>query len=175
MTYNSGPAGRHKNRMMTPLTLFESEYALPNQLPTDNSKEHDNIIKVFKKTLAELELPYIKEELESLLDESAKFVMELKYKYNRPRPYQIAEFYGIDLNGTLKMDSMKTPSYPSGHAIQGYLAGKYYAGKYPKYVNKFKQLGEDIAHSRIIAKAHYPSDKKFGKIVAEHLFRLLKK
>jgi len=196
MTYNSGPAGRHKNRMMTPLTLFESEYALPNQLPPDNSsattldevkylatveedtefvEEHDNIKKVFKKALAELELPYMKEELKSLLDESEKFVMELKYKYNRPRPYQVAEFYGIDLNGTLEMDSMKTPSYPSGHAIQGYLAGKYYTGKYPKHAKKFKQLGEDIAHSRIIAKAHYPSDKKFGKIVAEHLFKLLKK
>ena len=70
---------------------------------------------------------------------------------------------------------MKTPSYPSGHAVQGYLAGKYYADKYPEHSESFKQLGEDIAHSRIIGKAHYPSDKHFGKIVAEYLFTLLKK
>ena len=34
--------------------------------------------------------------------------------------------------------------------------------------------GEDIAQSRLIAKAHYPSDKTFGKKVAEYLFTLLK-
>ena len=194
MTYNSGPEGRHNKRMMMQLELFKEEYSLPNQLPPENSsattldevrylqsirvnkefvKKHDNIKKVFKDTLAELELPYIKEELKSLLNESGKFVVELKYKYNRPRPWQIAEFYGVKLKG-IDMESMKTPSYPSGHAIQGYLAGMYYANKYPEYSKVFKQLGEDIAHSRIVAKAHYPSDKTFGKKVAEYLYTLLK-
>ena len=100
MTYNSGPEGRHNKRMMMPLELFKEEYSLPNQLPPENSsattldevrylqsirinkefvKKHDNIKKVFKDTLAELELPYIKEELKSLLNESGKFVVELKY------------------------------------------------------------------------------------------------
>ncbi len=194
MTYNSGPEGKHNKRMMMQLELFKEEYSLPNQLPPENSsattldevrylqsirinkefvKKHDNIKKVFKDTLAELELPYIKEELDSLLNESGKFVVELKYKYNRPRPWQIAEFYGVKLKG-VDMESMKTPSYPSGHAIQGYLAGMHYAKRYPRYSKLFKQLGEDIAHSRIVAKAHYPSDKTFGKKVAEYLYTLLK-
>ena len=98
MTYNSGPKGRHKKRMMTPLTLFENEYALPNQLPPENSsattldeikhlasikqnkkfvKVHDNIKEVFKDTLAELELPYIEEELDSLLKQS-EFTLSCK-------------------------------------------------------------------------------------------------
>ena len=195
MTYNSGPAGRHKKRMMTPLTLFENEYALPNQLPPENSSAttldeikhlanikqnkkfvemHDDIKEVFKNTLAELELPYIEEELESLLKQSAKFVMELKYKYNRPRPHQIAEFYGINLNG-VELDTMRTPSYPSGHAIQGYLLGMYFGDKYPQSRKVFTQLGEDIAQSRIVAKAHYPSDKSFGKVVAEYLYSIVRK
>ena len=195
MTYNSGPAGRHKKRMMTPLTLFENEYALPNQLPPENSSAttldeikhlanikqnkkfvemHDDIKEVFKNTLAELELPYIEEELKSLLKQSAKFVMELKYKYNRPRPHQIAEFYGINLNG-VELDTMRTPSYPSGHAIQGYLLGMYFGDKYPQSRKVFTQLGEDIAQSRIVAKAHYPSDKSFGKVVAEYLYSIVRK
>ena len=194
MTYNSGPDGGHNKRMMQSLNLFKEEYSLPNQLPPENSsaitldevkylqsikvdkkfvEKYDNIKKVFKETLLELELPYIKEELKSLLKESGKFVMELKYKYNRPRPWQIAEFYGIDLKG-VDMKSMKTPSYPSGHAAQGYLIGMHFADKHPMHSNTFKQLGEDIAHSRMIAKAHYPSDKTFGKKVAEYLFTLLK-
>ena len=195
MTYNSGPKGRHKKRMMTPLTLFENEYALPNQLPPENSSAttldeikhlanikqnkkfvemHDDIKEVFKDTLAELELPYIEEELKSLLKQSAKFVMELKYKYNRPRPHQIAEFYGINLNG-VELDTMRTPSYPSGHAIQGYLLGMYFGDKYPQSRKVFTQLGEDIAQSRIVAKAHYPSDKSFGKVVAEYLYSIVRK
>jgi len=195
MTYNSGPKGRHKKRMMTPLTLFENEYALPNQLPPENSSAttldeikhlanikqnkkfvemHDDIKEVFRNTLAELELPYIEEELKSLLKQSAKFVMELKYKYNRPRPHQIAEFYGIDLNG-VELDTMRTPSYPSGHAIQGYLLGMYFGDKYPQSRKVFTQLGEDIAQSRIVAKAHYPSDKSFGKVVAEYLYSIVRK
>ena len=32
------------------------------------------------------------------------------------------------------------------------------------------ELGEDIAESRIKARAHYPSDKKFGIELAEKLF-----
>ena len=68
------------------------------------------------------------------------------------------------------MDSMNTPSYPSGHATQGYLLGKIYSERYPEYRKEFMQLGEDVAESRIIAKAHYPSDKEFGKKLAETLF-----
>ena len=108
-----------------------------------------------------------------LIKEAASVTIRLKYKFNRPRPYQIAEFYGIDLNGT-ELDSMKTPSYPSGHAAQGYLLGMHYSKKYPEHRKKLTQLGEDIAHSRIIAKAHYPTDKTFGKTLAEYLFTLIK-
>ena len=195
MTYNSGPSNKHNERMMMQLNLFENEYTLPNQLPPENSsataldeikyikyleidkdfvKEHDNIKKVFKKTLAELELPYIQEEMDNLVKESGKFIIELKYKYNRPRPFQLAEFYGIELNG-IDLDSMHTPSYPSGHAVQGYLISRYYSDKYPEYAKEFKTLGENIAQSRVIAKAHYPSDKNFGKIVAEYLYTILLK
>jgi hypothetical protein len=194
MTYNSGPDGGHYKKMMQSLNLFKEEYSLPNQLPPENSsaitldevrylqsikvdkkfvEKNDKIKKVFKETLLELELPYIEEEIDTLLKESGKFVMELKYKYNRPRPWQIAEFYGISLN-VVDVKSMKTPSYPSGHATQGYLIGMYFAKRHPEHSKVFKQLGEDIAHSRIIAKAHYPSDKSFGKRVAEYLFTLLK-
>ena len=87
--------------------------------------------------------------------------MELKYKYQRSRLHQIADFYGINLNG-VDLDSMKTPSYPSGHATQGYLLGMIYSERYPQHRKEFMKLGEDIAESRIIGKAHFPSDKKAG-------------
>ena len=70
---------------------------------------------------------------------------------------------------------MKTPSYPSGHAIQGYLIADILSKHDSNNTEVYQKLGEDIAQSRIIAKAHYPSDKEYGKKVANVLFMGLKK
>ena len=115
------------------------------------------------------ELEFNKDESDELLKQSAKYLMELKYKYNRPRPYQLAEFYHMDVTN-FNMDSMNTPSYPSGHATQGYLLGKFYSQRHTEYKKEFMDLGEAVAESRIVGKAHYPSDKEFGKKLAEKLF-----
>ena len=193
LTYNNGPTKKHQSRIEYPITLFESESNLPEKpfpentskqtmdelkylekLETDDEfvKEYDDVSKAFSKKHKELELEFNKEEAKELLRQSARYLMELKYKYNRPRPYQLAEFYGIDLNGT-ELDSMKTPSYPSGHATQGYLIGEYLALKDPKHAVHYRDVGEEIAESRIIAKAHYESDKSGGKKLAEQLMKFL--
>ena len=112
--------------------------------------------------------------IDRIIKESAKFIMDLKYKFNRPRPFQIAEFYHIDLNGT-QLDSMKTPSFPSGHAVQGYLIGEYLASVDNLNGYIYRDKAEEIAESRIIAKAHYPSDKAYGKTIAKALFRGMRK
>jgi hypothetical protein len=189
LTYNDGPSEKHQRRMNYPITMFneitieevpfpentgketldELKYLASLEMNPDFAKEHDDVEEVFGKKHKELELEFNKEEAKGLLKQSAKYIMELKYKYQRPRPYQVAEFYDMDLNGK-ELDSMKTPSYPSGHAVQGYLMGMIYSERHPEYREVFTQLGEDIAHSRINAKAHFPSDKKFGKEIAERLF-----
>lgn len=189
MTYNEGPTDKHKSRINYPITLFNDFVMEENPFPENASKEtldelkylenktidknfvekHDDVTKVFKKLFKELELEFNKEEADELLRQSAKYLMELKYKYNRPRPYQIAEFYHMDVTN-FNMDSMKTPSYPSGHATQGYLLGKIYSKRHPEYTKEFTDLGEAVAESRIVGKAHFPSDKEFGKKLAERLF-----
>ena len=189
MTYNEGANEKHQSRIDQPITLFEDISISLQPFPENTSKktleeirylsnveedsqfvkEHDKVAKVFGKLHKDLELEYNQDEAKKYLRESAKYIMELKYKHQRPRPYQIAEFYNIDLNG-VDLDSMKTPSYPSGHATQGHLLGMIYAERYPKYRKEFMKLGEDVAESRINGKAHYPSDKKAGIHLAEKLF-----
>ena len=189
MTYNEGASEKHQSRIDQLITLFE-DIDLPRMIHSENSskdtldevkylasleedvdfvKEHDDVDKVFGKLHEDLGLQFDRSEARKYLRESAKYIMELKYKYNRPRPYQIAEFYGIDLNG-VDLDSMKTPSFPSGHATQGYLLGMLYSERYPDYRKEFMKLGEDIAESRVNGKAHYPSDKKAGIDLAKKLF-----
>ena len=189
MTYNDGADEKHQSRIDQPITLFEDISISLQPFPENSSKktleevkylsnieedrefvkEHDKVSKVFGKLHEELGLEFNKDEAKKYNRESAKHIMELKYKYQRPRPYQIAEFYGINLNG-VDLDSMKTPSYPSGHATQGYLLGMIYSERYPQYNEEFIRLAEDIAESRIIGKAHFPSDKKAGIELAEKLF-----
>ena len=191
MQYRKTPKEKHTKRMTMETPNF-ADVILPTNPPHDNDsretlgelkflqtlesdkdyvKKHDDVKKVFIELLKEFEVHTSQRQkvIETLVDQSRKFIMAAKYKYNRPRPYQVAEFYDMDLNGK-ELDSMKTPSYPSGHAVQGYLMGMIYSERHPEYREVFTQLGEDIAHSRINAKAHFPSDKKFGKEIAERLF-----
>ena len=189
MTYNDGADEKHQSRIDQPITLFEDISISLQPFPENSSKktleevkylsnieedrefveEHDKVSKVFGKLHEELGLEFNKDEAKKYNRESAKYIMELKYKYQRPRPHQIADFYGINLNG-VDLDSMKTPSYPSGHATQGYLLGMIYSERYPQYNEEFIRLAEDIAESRIVGKAHFPSDKKAGIELAEKLF-----
>jgi len=189
MSYNEGPSEKHQDRIDYPVTLFnefempdrpfpgnasrqtleELKYLVKQEGDDESIKEHDDVAKVFKKKHKELGLEFNKDEIKELLRQSAKHLMELKYKYNRPRPYQLAEFYGLDVS-KFNLESMKTPSYPSGHATQGYLMGEFYSERYPEHREEFMEVAEDVAESRIKAKAHYPSDKKFGKELAEKLF-----
>ena len=190
MTYNDGASEKHQDKIDRPITLFEDISISLQPFPENTSKktleevkylseieedvdyvrENDKVKESFGKLHEELELEYNEDEAGKYLKESSKYIMELKYKFQRPRPHQIADFYGIDLNG-VDLDSMKTPSYPSGHATQGYLLGMIYSERYPEDRKEFMKLGEDIAESRIVGKAHFPSDKKACIELAEQLFQ----
>lgn len=195
MVYSEEIKPKHQDKINKPVTLWDENIILPHILPPENdsgktmneikylasitpndelANSGDDILENFMPLVEKYGLNVTKEFLQKLIDESGKFVMELKYKFNRPRPYQVAEFYGIDLNGT-QLDSMKTPSFPSGHAVQGYLVGEYLARLNNVNAYEFRSKGEEIAQSRIIAKAHYPSDKEYGKIIAKTLVNGMRK
>ena len=193
MVYTHQVKPKHKDKMNRETKILEHNTFATLQPPPDNDsnttlneinklakiepdkkrvERGDDVKKLFYPLIKEIK-SVDKEHIDLLIKDSAKYIFKLKYQYNRPRPYQVAEFYDIDLNGT-QLDSMKTPSYPSGHATQGYLVGEYLAMKDPQNAHEYKQVGEDIAHSRIVAKAHYKSDKIYGKRLAEYLIKHLK-
>jgi len=195
MVYVETIIPKHQKRLERKTPLFHENIQLPLcEMPENDSKttleevkylaslktnkeyvhEKDDVLESFIPLIETSDVNISIKEIEKIIKQSVKYIFELKYKYNRPRPYQIAEFYDIDLNGT-ELDSMKTPSYPSGHAIQGYLIGKVLANKDNTNAELYLSMGEHIAESRISAKAHYPSDKEYGKKVADVLFLGLKK
>jgi hypothetical protein len=133
-------------------------------------EEFDDMRKPYMELVNKYNLDVTKDDLQQIIDEGAKFSLKIKYKYNRPRPYQIAEHYGIDDFRRHKLDSAKTPSYPSGHALQGRLIGLILTDKDPKHQNEYMAVSQRISDSRIMARAHYPSDKEYGEKLADELY-----
>ena len=152
-------------------TKFELEWLLINNqdVNEDFVKKGDNIEKVFDDYMKKNNLKYDKKYIQKILKESSKTILQLKYYYNRPRPKQIAEYYGMKEFKNVNLPSMKSPSYPSGHSTQGHLVALILSQKYPKHYEKFRKLANMISASRMVGGAHYPSDCKFGEKVAMYI------
>ena len=78
-------------------------------------------------------------------------VMKLKMHYARPRPYQIAEHYGIKLNYNKKIQhgDADAPSYPSGHTLAAYFAARVIGYIDPMYANELEEKAKMVADSRV--------------------------
>ena len=131
---------------------------------------YDDIVKAFIPIVEKNGVQVSKDELQEILNQTSKFTLQLKYKFNRPRPYQIAEHYGIEDFKRHNLDTAKSPSYPSGHALQGRLIGLILTDKDPKHQNEYMAVSQKISDSRIMARAHYESDKVYGEKLADELY-----
>ena len=131
-------------------------------------KKYDDIEFAFKKTAEEQGVKdYDKSIAKKLIKESAPVIMKLKKHHNRPRPYDLDKSMAH-----FKMKSMETPSYPSGHSVQGMLIGNALKMKYGK--SAFMQTAKNISYSRRVARAHYESDSKKGDQIGNSMFKHIK-
>ena len=160
-----------KNTSMTVYNELQYLQDLPQDLKY--VKEHDDGVKVFENVCIEHNLKYPKELVDSLIKSSEGIIIDLKFKFNRPRPFQLASHYNIKL-GEKVMESMKTPSYPSGHSAQGILIGKVLQTKLPINTDAFLEAGKRISYSRNIGRAHYPSDSRLGEDIGDAMFRYIR-
>jgi hypothetical protein len=149
-------------------TKKEIKYLRSIKLNNKFFKEKDDILENFTDFLDEKEVKYDKELLKKLINNSKDIILILKDHYKRPRPFK--------LDKTFKDPALKSTtgySYPSGHSTQSNLVSMVLGKMYPKYKKDFIKIAEDIMYSRQMAKAHYPSDIKFGKKLATALFNYL--
>ena len=132
-------------------------------------KKYDNIEAAFKKTADEQGIKdYDKSIAKKLIKESAPVILKLKKYHNRPRPYELDKSLSA-----VKMKSMNTPSYPSGHSAQGMLIASVLKDKYGKGA-AFMQTAKNISDSRNMAHAHYLSDSKNGTELGKKLYKHIK-
>ena len=136
-------------------------------------KDYDNIESAFAKTAEQQGVDYDKKIASNLIAESAPVILKLKRYFNRPRPKVLAKKMNIKIKD-IEMESMKTPSYPSGHSAQGILIAKVLGDKYPKAKSAFEKTGKNISYSRNVARAHYKSDSKMGEELGNSMYKHIK-
>ncbi len=133
------------------------------------SRSSSNVNEVFYDMCDVFDLDAQPEVAEDLAADIMKLAMYLKYKYLRPRPYQIAAYHDKGVVGE-DMDAEGSPSYPSGHSMVGYALAKLYSDLYPKYADEFERLGTKVALARIQAGVHFPSDTEYAKLLIDSIF-----
>ena len=91
-------------------------------------------------------------------------IMNLKYKYNRPRPEQLAKFYGLNIN-VLQTKTHQTPAYPSGHTSYCAMGAYILSDLYPEYSSEFFGKISDAGFARCLQGVHYPSDNEASMVI----------
>ena len=62
---------------------------------------------------------------------------------------KLTEFLEMDFP-TTTLESIHTPSYPSGHSTQGIFIGRVLSKMYPKHEKQLMEIGKMISNSRLI-------------------------
>ncbi len=123
----------------------------------------------YMETFDRLHIDYDPDEMLEMSKQVGRVVLEVKYHFNRPRPFQLAGHHGIQLSSAAT-ESAQTPAYPSGHATQSMFLSLYYADRNPQHENAIMTLANQVAESRIVSGLHYPSDNEAGKELARYLY-----
>ena len=104
--------------------------------------------------------------LQALAKQSVPLLLALKFRYNRPRPRALAFMYGVDLV-PFASKTADSPSYPSGHAFQAYLAAGVLARLRPRDEAELYGIAARVAQSRVDLGLHFPSDIEYGQALAQ--------
>ena len=107
---------------------------------------------------------------EDIIIDIKNLLYKLKYFYQRPRPYQLAQYFKLKLFPYNSFSS-STPSDPSGHTLEAYVILNVIADKHPNQYQFCREMIDDVAYSRLYLGLHYSSDNDFAKEVAKEILK----
>ena len=112
----------------------------------------------------------IQDVCEEIYHDINPLIAKLKVHFNRPRPYQLANYYKLKL---FPFDSFSanSPSVPSGHTVQSYVMLNVLGSMYPTHYKFCKTIIDEVAESRVNLGLHYPSDNDFAKEVGDSILK----
>ncbi|MCH9624986.1 MAG: hypothetical protein S4CHLAM123_01480 [Chlamydiales bacterium] len=89
--------------------------------------------------------------------------LSTKYTYNTPRPTQMSS------EMEFLIPTPGDPSYPSGHAMQGAIAGTILSYFFPQQSVCWEELGQEEGESRLYAGVHFPNDVQQGALLGKKI------
>ena len=94
----------------------------------------EDIVGVFLNRCDDLGVSCSRQKLSEIVREAGIVITKMKWRFNRPRPFQVAAANGIDF---VPMDSVTadSPAYPSGHTIQSYLMASWLGKRHPEHLD----------------------------------------
>jgi hypothetical protein len=141
-----------------------------NTTITSRYLDYDNDIATIFKSFCKKRLNQdYDEEIDELIQDLAVLITKLKFAYQRPRPFQIAQYYKARLFPVLSLVAI-SPSYPSGHTIEAKVMAELIGSRHPDQYEFLSRLADDIAQSRLFLGLHFPSDNDFGLMVAKAVY-----
>tara|TARA_Y100000114_G_scaffold156526_1_gene183974 strand:- start:863 stop:1498 length:636 start_codon:yes stop_codon:yes gene_type:complete len=96
-------------------------------------------------------------------------IMNLKWKWNRPRPYQLSDHFGYKIN-VLSTKSHHTPAYPSGHTAWAATMGHILQSYYPNLRDQIQEKVLMAGQARVLQGVHYPSDNDASIVVTQSIW-----
>ena len=122
-----------------------------------------------KQYLDEQDLEWDEDVAEDIMDTVKHIGRHYKNHFNRPRPYQVAEKLGVEIDD-METTTVNSPAYPSNHALQARMVALYYGDKFPAHKKYLLRAADMSAEGRVNAGVHYPSDKQVAYLIADTLF-----
>jgi hypothetical protein len=110
--------------------------------------------------------------LSTMIHEVRSIVRELQYRFNRPRPNQIARSLGVGFPSHL-VEIANTPSYPAERSVQSYTISSYLTHRFPTHEQDFLNMAEEMGMSHVLCGLHFPSDHESGRQIGRQLFNRL--
>ncbi len=166
-----------------PEMTFNEANKLITLIETENNRDNWSDIKKLIQTIDESFLSVMNDYCEEmkikfnidyfikLCEKLYPFILQLKKKYNRPRPFQFANYCEIKLH-PLESVTALNPSYPSATTILTYFIGKILEHQNPDKKEDIDELCSMIADSRMIMGVNYESDILFSRYIVDELVQL---
>jgi hypothetical protein len=112
----------------------------------------------------------VKKIINDISEDTKPLLNKLKFKFQRPRPNQLAHYYKLKLF-PFKSVSADSPSFPSGHAFQTRILTEVIGNLYPKTYSFMQDVFKDICYSRVYLGLHYQSDIDVGIFCADKVLK----
>ena len=133
----------------------------------------DDTANLFKAYTKRVGLDYPTGLIDSVVDNIDTMLLNLKYKFRRPRPFQIAPHLGYIIS-VIQTDTHQTPAYPSGHQGQGAIIAEVLSSLYPEHKAQWNNFADLVGKARVMQGVHYPSDNEVSITLAKTLWANMK-